>query len=232
MDLFENYNTSKQKYGVDLTKKMINSGIPPKYLLAACRFFIENDISIDKLVFKIKQWNRYVAKYYSIDINKINYEQFETFISKGWYLHCIPNIIFQNSKCTLGRLNNAKDVQSIPTNNNWCINSQSWFDRYINNGHELFAICLPNQPYPYRFVIADIINGNVFYYNSLDQQQFEDLQNISNCEHTNLENKLSKEVVDYLYNIAAKQTENKLMESKLRGIIKELARKILTEINF
>lgn len=39
MNIFENFNTAKQKYGNELVLKMCNIGIPDQYLLSACRFF-------------------------------------------------------------------------------------------------------------------------------------------------------------------------------------------------
>ena len=41
MNLFENYNTAKQKYGEALVSKLLNAHIPDEYLLSACRFYNE-----------------------------------------------------------------------------------------------------------------------------------------------------------------------------------------------
>lgn len=37
MKIFENYNSAKQKYGVDLVDSLTKLGLPPLYLLSACR---------------------------------------------------------------------------------------------------------------------------------------------------------------------------------------------------
>lgn len=36
MKLFENYNSAKQKYGIELVKQLSKLGLSPQYLLSAC----------------------------------------------------------------------------------------------------------------------------------------------------------------------------------------------------
>lgn len=45
MKLFENYNSAKQKYGVDLVDSLTKLGLPPQYLLSACRFITDNGVT-------------------------------------------------------------------------------------------------------------------------------------------------------------------------------------------
>ena len=45
MKIFENYNSAKQKYGVDLVDSLTKSGLPPLYLLSACRFIKDNGVT-------------------------------------------------------------------------------------------------------------------------------------------------------------------------------------------
>ena len=44
MNLLENYNTASQKYSIELVKQLTELGLPPQYLLSACRFVKENSI--------------------------------------------------------------------------------------------------------------------------------------------------------------------------------------------
>ena len=44
MKIFENYNSAKQKYGVDLVDSLTKLGLPPLYLLSACRFIKDNGV--------------------------------------------------------------------------------------------------------------------------------------------------------------------------------------------
>lgn len=249
MRIFENYNTAKQKYGLDIVNSLSKLGLPPQYLLAACRFVTVNEIPQQRVVALFKEWTKYVAKYNkNTDVNKLSFEQFFNLIGQEKSKHCIPNLIYYDKYASLGKLNNAKDVQGIPVKNQWCIKSQSWFDRYISKGYVFFVIYLPNEPLPLTFVIAAICDGNVEYFDTQDYEQFEDLRggNENNSDHEIYQSKLPKQIVSYLYNIAANQTEQiekkhentktketkdgakvKLTVSQLYRIIRETVRKLL-----
>ena len=112
---------------------------------------------------------------------------------------------------SLGKLNNAKDVQSIPIRNEWSIKSQKWFDNYTSKGYEFFVIYLKEEPLPFTFVIAAVTDGDVEYYDSNDYEQFENFGNpkeTNNSDHDVYQRKLPQEIISYLYNIAISQTES------------------------
>lgn len=210
MKLFENYNSAKQKYGPELVETLTQNGLPPRFLLSACRFITENGVPQQHIVNLFKEWMRYVVKFNKTDVNKLSYEQFFNLISQEKSKHCVPNVLFSNEVASLGKLNNAKDVQCVPVRNQWCIKSQKWFDNYKSQGYDFYVIYLPQEPLPFTFVVVAIVNGNVEYYDSNDYEQFEDLRtngNIENSDHQIYQNKLPKEITSYLYNIAANQTE-------------------------
>lgn len=212
MKISENYNSAKQKYGVGLVYSLIKLGLPPKYLLSACRFVRDNGVTQERIVYLFKEWNKYVEKYNDTDVNKLTYEEFFNLIFQEKSKHCVPNVIFSNGIASLGKLNNAKDVQTIPIQNEWCIKSQKWFDNYTSKGYEFFAIYLKEEPLPLTFVIAAVIDGNVEYYDSNDYEQFENLGNpkeTNNSDHDAYQRKLPKEIISYLYYIAISQTERK-----------------------
>ena len=163
MNIFENYNSAKQKYGLDVVNSLVKLGLPPQFLLSACRFNKEYAIPLSRLVSMFKEWTKYVVKYNNIDVNRISYEQFFDIIAKEKNAHCVPNILITTEYGTLGQLNNAKDVQKIPCNNQWCIKSQKWFDKYTSKGYVFFVIYLSQEPSPFTYVIAAIFNGNVEY---------------------------------------------------------------------
>ena len=212
MKIFENYNIARQKYGVGLVDSLTKLGLPPKYLLSACRFIKDNGVIQERIICLFKEWNKYVEKYNDTDVNKLTYEEFFTLISKEKSRHCIPNIIFSNGIVSLGKLKNAKDVQSIPIRNEWCIKSQKWFDKYTSKGYEFFVIYLKEEPLPFTFVIASVIDGDVEYYDSNDYEQFENLGNpkeTNNRDHDVYQRKLPQEIISYLYDVAISQTERK-----------------------
>lgn len=49
MKLLENYNTARQKYGERIVKELSDIGIPPQYLLSACRFYQDIQVPIEKI---------------------------------------------------------------------------------------------------------------------------------------------------------------------------------------
>ena len=216
MNLLGNYNTASQKYGIELVKQLSELGLPPQYLLSACRFVKENNIPLLSMINQFKEWTKFVIKYNKYDANRLSYDDFLRIISQEKSKHIVPNLIWQNEIASLGKLNNAKDVQKIPVKNQWCIKSQKWFDRYTDKGYVFFVIYLPNEPLPFTFVVVAVCGGNVEYYDTQDYEQFEDLRggNENNSDHEVYQRKLPNEIVSYLYDIAATQTEER--ENKIK----------------
>lgn len=213
MKIFENYNSARQKYGVGLIDSLTKLGLPPKYLLSACRFIRNYGVTQERIICLFKEWNKYVEKYNDTDVNKLTYEEFFNLISQEKSKHCVPNIIFSNGIVSLGKLNNAKDVQSIPIRNEWCIKSQKWFDKYTSKGYEFFVIYLKKEPLPFTFVIVAVTDGDVEYYDSNDYEQFENFGNpkeTNNSDHDAYQMKLPQEIISYLYDVAISQTESSM----------------------
>ena len=212
MKIIENYNSARQKYGVGLVDSLTKLGLPPKYLLSACKFIRDYGVTQERIVCLFKEWKKYVEKYNDTYVNKLTYEEFFNLISQEKSKHCIPNIIFINGIASLGKLNNAKDVQSIPIRNELRIKSQKWFDNYTSKGYEFFVIYLKKEPLPFTFVIVAVTDGDVEYYDSNDYEQFENLvipKETNNSDHDVYQRKLPQEIISYLYDIAIKQTERK-----------------------
>lgn len=94
MKIFENYNSAKQKYGVDLVDSLTKLGLPPLYLLSACRFIKDNGVTHERIICLFKEWKKYVVKYNDTDVNKLTYEEFFNLIFQEKSKHCVHNIIF------------------------------------------------------------------------------------------------------------------------------------------
>lgn len=218
MNLFENFNSAKQKYGIGMTEYFSKLGLPPQYLLSACRYVTENNIPYQRLVEQFKDWTKFVAKYNNgYDVNRLSYDDFLNIIRTEKVKHNVPNVIIRVDNASLGKLNNAKDVQKIPVENHWCIKSQDWFSKYSSKGYEFYAIFLSSELFPFTYVIAAIHDGNVEYYDCNDYEQFEDLRggNEGNSDHEIYQNKLPNQIVPYLYNIAANQIEQREQQNTL-----------------
>lgn len=96
MKLYENYNNARQKYGTELVETLTQSGLPPQFLLSACRFITENGVPQQRIVNLFKEWMRYVAKFNNTDVNKLSYEQFFNLISQEKSKHCVPEDLRTN----------------------------------------------------------------------------------------------------------------------------------------
>lgn len=165
MNIFENFNTAKQKYGNELVLKMCNIGIPDHYLLSACRFFQEG---VDPTSIKndIRQWMTYVVKTdKTIDINKLSYEQFRQVLQKFKQHYKIPNIVFHDGNVTIGKLKSHKDICKFPFENKWCIKSHGRFDQYKERGRSFYIIDNGDECDWIRYVVLMITkDGKKVYY--------------------------------------------------------------------
>jgi len=204
MKLQENYNTASQGYGKDLSKKLLDLGLPNEYLLAACKFHVNNKIRLKTLVDLFKQWNKYVIKYEpkekKTDVNKLTYGQFFNKIQDGKMQHLVPNVIYRDDSVVVGELKRPQELHKIITPSPWCISAARVFNQYAAVGRRFFFIYSPNEPFPYDYVIAMVYNGEVEFYDR-NNDPYRD-----NAAYQ-FQKKLPQQVIDYLYDIAATQGE-------------------------
>jgi hypothetical protein len=242
MYLKENYNSALQKYGKEMTEEFLKLGLHPKFLLSACRFKLEDTtLSSMGLVDLFRKWMKYVLKYDVADVNKESFNSFLGKIKQGEIQHIAPNILWYNSEYSIGSIDSLKIARSIPIENVWCIKAKDKFQRYASLGHKMYIIFSPNVIEPYTYIIAQVHDGEVDYWD-MNNHRYSDLHK-NDC-HKNLENMLPQEIINILYNEAANQTDNnkslncninkkliKLSESDLRRIINESIKRILMESN-
>ncbi len=259
MNIFENYNTAKQKYGEKLANSILSNGIPNEYVLLACRFCTEDRIPIGVLQQRFRQWMSYVRNLgkETFNVNNLSYQQFDSIIRSEIQKAMKPNPIYDDGTIFMGEFKTKEDALLYPIQNNWCTsNSSSKFNTYTVGGYRLFIIENKSLDEPLKHVCASIFNGRVIYWDVNDRQLYEDLRDegdVENSEHEKYQRTLPKQIVDYLYNIAAQQTEQKeaniqtenkeyktykhmnkktirLTESDLHRIIKEAVVGVLNEI--
>ena len=141
MKLLENYNAARQKYDESIVKVLSDIGIPPQYLLSACRFYQDIQVPIEKIQQLFRQWMTYVVKNnQNIDVNKLSFEQFYQTIQKYKAEYGMPNKVYSDEQVSIGKINSAKDVSRFPIKNNWCIKQPRMFQKYINNGYSFYII--------------------------------------------------------------------------------------------
>jgi len=165
MKLFENHNTAIQKYGEKIVNELTQLGLPPQYLLAACRFNTEDNVPPKTIVIQIREWMTYIAKYENIDINNISYDEFSKLISDGKKKNSVPNVIIYNDNAILGEIKSIKDARNIPADTKWCIKGTFKYNEYINRlEYRFYVIYLPNESSPFTYTIVAIHDGEVEYW--------------------------------------------------------------------
>ena len=210
MNLFENYNTAKQKYGEIIVRKLSDIGIPPQYLLSACRFYQDNQVPIERIQQLFRQWMTYVVNNNnSIDVNKLTFEQFYQTIQKSKSSYEIPNKIFDNGTIQIGEFKNFKEASVFPIPNNMCVcKTNKWF-KYYQSPHSRYLLihdCRRNDNK--RYVLAIIEHGEISYAD-LSGHEFansfgdQERGNVSQTAFDQYQQSIGKEAVGFLYNIAA-----------------------------
>ena len=61
MNIFENFNKAKQKFGENLARQAIEAKIPNQFVYAACKFNVENGTPFNDLYLLFSQWTTYVV---------------------------------------------------------------------------------------------------------------------------------------------------------------------------
>lgn len=210
MKLFENYNTAKQKYGENIVRELSDVGIPPQYLLSACRFYQDNQVPIERIQQLFRQWMTYVDNGdNTIDVNKLSFEQFYQTIQKLKTLYEIPNKIFDNGTIKIGEFKSFKEANMFPIPNNMCIcKTKKWY-KYYQSPHSRYLLIHDSRRNDNkRYVLAIIEHGDISYADLSGHEfanSFEDQEkgNVTQTAFDQYQQSIGKEAVSFLYNIAA-----------------------------
>ena len=235
MKLLENYNTARQKYGDRIVKELSDVGIPPQYLLSACRFFQEG-IGINDIKAYFRQWMTYVVKNnQNIDVNKLSFEQFYQTIQKYKAEYGIPNKVYSDEQVSIGKINSAKDVSRFPIKNNWCIKQPGMFQKYINNGYSFYIIDNGDESDYIRYAILMVDKDSRKYYYDLDNEQ------MTQKSISDFQSHLTQDAMSFIQNLNENKQYNKkrnmkrtirLTESELKNMITESVKRVLRENAF
>ena len=193
MKLNENYNKAEQKYGKELAQLILSIGIPNEYVFIACQYHKEDNIPLNVLQQKLKQWILYIKNRNKdvININKLTFKQFDNILRTAIQKAMKPNPIYDDGTIFMGEFKTKEDALLYPIPNNWCTsNSSSKFNQYTQDEYRLFIIENKILDEPLKYVCASIFMGNVKYWNTL----FEELRN----EHQKYQATLPKEIISYL----------------------------------
>ena len=231
---------------------MLSKGIPSKYVFLACKYHVEDKIPIEMLQLRFHQWILYIRNKgkENFDVNTLTYERFDQIVLEAIREALKPNPIYDDGTVFFGEFKTKEDALLYPLYNKWCTSeSSSKYNEYTNKGYRLFIIENNQLDYPLKRVCAAIGHGNVEYWNTDGFQLLENLVNdVENSEHQLYQKTLPKPVVEYLYDIAANQTEGhvnnelncnrkmtmrrriRLTEGDLRRVVNKGVKRALNEI--
>jgi hypothetical protein len=84
MNILENYNNAKQKYGEEIAEIIRSAGIPDEYVYIACKYYKENSVPIKTLKLEIRQWMSYIRNLgnETFDLSKLDYHSFKSILTK------------------------------------------------------------------------------------------------------------------------------------------------------
>ena len=218
MKIFENYNSAKQKYGENLVRELTDKGVPPQYLLAACRF-VQEGFSVDNIKKYIRQWMSYVKPNENgqHDINNMSFGDFYETIQKYKRAYGIPNKIFDDGTVSIGKINSPKDMAKFPVENHWCISQPGRFNQYKRDGYTFYLIDNGDESDYVRYVMLMIGSNGV--------RDYWDLDNLKMTPDSikEFETHLTPGALAFIQQIQENKHHNKLSlsESKLRSIIRQ-----------
>lgn len=146
MKLLESFRSAADKYGENMARKMLNAGIPDKYVLAACRFHCESPRkTTDILQTKFRQWMTYVVPASHVDVNNMTYDEFDRLIFQEMRKCVCPNPIYDDGKVTIGVFLSKKDAVKCPVvpighDGEFCVCGALGYNAYVKNGHKIVII--------------------------------------------------------------------------------------------
>ena len=203
---------AEQKYDKELVQLILSIGIPNEYVFIACQYYKEDNIPLNVLQQKLKQWILYIKNRNKdvININKLTFKQFDNILRTAIQKAMKPNPIYDDGTIFMGEFKMKEDALLYPIPNNWCTNNfSSKFNQYTQDGYRLFIIENKTLDEPLKYVCVSIFMGNIKYWNTEGYSLFEELRgeyNIIDNEHQKYQATLPKEIISYLYDIATSQT--------------------------
>lgn len=174
MQLCENYQTAKAKYGFKVVNMMYKAGIQPRFLYAACRFHIENEIPVNELKWRFDNWVKYVYKDSALtqqqrDVNLLSYEQFIYQIAFRQNFHLAPNSLYNDGKLSIGEFKTFKEADMFPIENQFCLcQNAGMFSKYKSQGYQILIIYDKNKEVGdlTKMMVALVRDGQIFLWDA------------------------------------------------------------------
>lgn len=146
MILFENYNTARQKYGIEMVNQLSTLGLPPQYLWSACRFIKEYNVPLQRMVNQFKEWVKYVIKFVQYDVNKLSYDDFLSILSQEKSSFLYHTWGLYSLECTKGEYKGNTIILHVQNKERLLVCTKCGKCHLVKNGYRIRDfVGLPNS---------------------------------------------------------------------------------------
>lgn len=246
MNIFENFNKAKQKFGENLARQAIEAKIPNQFVYAACKFNVENGTPFNDLYLLFSQWTTYVvSKNANINVDVLDYNTFWKTIQDYKKQYGEEGKVYDDGTVSITHISSLEQMKKLPIKNLWCIRREKHWNEYQENGARFYLITNNNysDESNCRYVMVEMYaNGEIGYW-STDNELIDAESSTKRLPPLAEYQKTLGGALQKIQELQRKITENKrytnmnkklirLTESDLHKIVKESVDKVLTELDW
>ena len=243
MNIFENFNKAKQKFGENLARQAIEAKIPNQFAYAACKFNVENGTPFNDLYLLFSQWTTYVvSKNANINVDALDYSTFWNTIQNYKKQYGEEGKVYDDGTVSITHISSLEQMKKLPIKNLWCIRREKRWNEYQENGARFYLITNNNysEESNCKYVMVEMYaNGEIGYW-STDNELIDAESSTKRLPPLAEYQKTLGGALQKIQELQSKITENKqytnmnkklirLTESDLHMIVKESVKKILSE---
>ena len=243
MNIFENFNKAKQKFGENLARQAIEAKIPNQFVYAACKFNVENGTPFNDLYLLFSQWTTYVvSKNTNINVDVLDYNTFWKTIQDYKKQYGEEGKVYDDGTVSITHISSLEQMKKLPIKNLWCIRREKHWNEYQQNGARFYLITNNNysDESNCRYVMVEMYaNGEIGYW-STDNELIDAEGSTKRLPPLAEYQKTLGDALQKIQELQRKITENKqytnmnkklirLTESDLHRIVKESVNRILSE---
>lgn len=170
MNIFENFNKAKQKFGENLARQAIEAKIPNQFVYAACKFNVENGTPFNDLYLLFSQWTTYVvSKNTNINVDVLDYNTFWKTIQDYKKQYGEEGKVYDDGTVSITHISSLEQMKKLPIKNLWCIRREKHWNEYQENGARFYLITNNNysDESNCRYVMVEMYaNGEIGYWST------------------------------------------------------------------
>ena len=246
MNIFENFNKAKQKFGENLARQAIEAKIPNQFVYAACKFNAENGTPFNDLYLLFSQWTTYVvSKNANINVDALDYNTFWSTIQDYKKQYGEEGKVYDDGTVSITHISSLEQMKKLPIKNLWCIRREKHWNEYQEKGARFYLITNNNysDESNCRYVMVEMYaNGEIGYW-STDNELIDAEGSTKRLPPLAEYQKTLGGALQKIKELQRKITESKqytninkklirLTESDLHRIVKESLNRVLNESKY